>query len=149
MYWLKDGMLADCNCRVGDCSRWHVNKGDTFALTETDGALHVALHANSNATDQIYDGGINRAGDFRVGSSYATGGNISYSLLSGTVKTGVSIAADSRNTYVAATVAVASISSALCGKVRSSKLTPTEILAEIVTEFSRETCCVCAVPNEV
>lgn len=99
-YWLKDGMISACDCRVGECSRWHITKGDTFALAETDGALHVALHSNGNATDEMYSGGINRGGDFRVGSIFPNGGNNSYSLLSGSVIAGVSIDAESRNSFL-------------------------------------------------
>jgi hypothetical protein len=102
VYVLKDGMIASCDCRVGSCSAWHVERGDTFTLSETDGALHVLLHVygTTNGPDQMYDGGINRGGDFRVGSTFVVDGNTSYSVLTGTVVPGVSIAAESRNTYV-------------------------------------------------
>jgi len=98
VFRLDNATIVACDCRVGSCSRWHGNKGDTFTLTEMNGALHVVLR--SNGQDQVYDGGINRGGDFRVGSSLTVGSNTSYSILTGTVVAGVSIAAESQNTFV-------------------------------------------------
>jgi len=98
VYVLSDGMISACDCRVGSCATARVSKGNTFTLSETDGALHVAVHSAGNATDQMYDGGINHGGDFRVGSSYSSGDSVSHGLLSGTVLGGVSMDAESQNT---------------------------------------------------
>ena len=80
---------------MGSCATARVSKGNTFTLAETDGALHITVHSALNAVDQIYDGGINHGGDFRVGSNYPSGDNVSRGLLSGTVVAGVSIDAES------------------------------------------------------
>jgi len=102
VYVLSDGVISACDCRKGSCSQVRVAKGDTFTLTQTDGALHVTLRSAANTTDQLYDGGINRGGDFRVGSSFMVENNVSYSLLSGTVTAEVSVDAQSRVTFVGA-----------------------------------------------
>lgn len=98
VYVLSDGMITACNCRTGSCATARVSKGNTFTLAETGGALHVTVHSGVNAVDQIYDGGINHGGDFRVGSTYQSGDTISRGLLSGTVIAGVSIDAESQLT---------------------------------------------------
>jgi len=100
-YLLKDGKITACECRMNECSRWSVSRGDTFTFTETDGALHVLLHSITNtmgAMDQMFDGGINRGGDFRVGSTYTRQDGAFYGLLSGTMVPGVSADVESRTT---------------------------------------------------
>lgn len=77
---------------------WHVNVGDTFTLTQANGALHVALRSPGRTTDQLYDGGINLGGDFRVGSHFLTETDESYSLLTGKVTAGTAIDARSQIT---------------------------------------------------
>jgi hypothetical protein len=74
------------------------SRGNRFTLTETDGALNVVLRSNS--PDQIYNGGIDRNGQFLVGSTAVMDSYRSYSLLSGTVVAGASIDATSQNTFV-------------------------------------------------
>lgn len=100
-YLLKDGKIAACECRVNECSRWSVSRGDTFTFTETNGSLHVLLHSTTNtagAMGQMYDGGINRGGDFRAGSTLVRDGGTFYALLSGTLVPGVSADVESRTT---------------------------------------------------
>ena len=100
-YLLKDGKITECECRVNECSKWNVSRGDTFTFTETDGSLHVLLHSITNtmgAMDQMYDGGINRGGDFRVGSTFVRQDGTFYGLLSGTMVPGVSADVESHTT---------------------------------------------------
>jgi hypothetical protein len=97
VYVLSNATIADCNCRVGSCAMWHGDKGDVFTLTETDGALHIDL--SFNGSDELYDGSVDRNGAFRAGGSIVTASSKAYSLLSGTVKAGVSIDAESQNTF--------------------------------------------------
>ncbi|HEX2673839.1 MAG TPA: hypothetical protein VHM25_23330 [Polyangiaceae bacterium] len=98
VYVLDTATIARCDCRVGSCSMVRGSRGNRFTLTETDGALNVVLRSNS--PDQIYNGGIDRNGQFLVGSTAVMDSYRSYSLLSGTVVAGASIDATSQNTFV-------------------------------------------------
>jgi len=98
VYVLDTSTIASCDCRVGSCSMVHGSRGNRLTLTQTDGALNVVLRSNS--PDQIYNGGIDRNGQFLVGSTVLMDTYRSYSLLSGTVVAGVSIDAKSQITFV-------------------------------------------------
>src|SRR5262249_38307861 len=91
-YILDNVMVAACDCRVGSCSKVHGNKGDTFTLTEKDGALNMVEHSNAN--DVVYNGGIDHDGKFLVGGSVVTDKSMAYSRISGTVMAATSIDAE-------------------------------------------------------
>ncbi|HET9956827.1 MAG TPA: hypothetical protein VFQ61_20165 [Polyangiaceae bacterium] len=96
-YMLTKSSVTECNCRVGPCSKLHGSQGDLFTLRQTGGALNIVLRSRTG--EQTYDGGINRDGSFQVGSATVDAPYTSYSLLSGTVSAGVSMAATSYNTF--------------------------------------------------
>ena len=98
VYVADSSVIAGCSCRSGSCSKVHGDRGETFTLTEMDGALSVLEHGTFN--DTVYGGGIDKEGRFRVGGSFVSGKLMGYSLLSGTVLAGASIDAESQNTLV-------------------------------------------------
>jgi len=100
LYVIRSGAIAACDCRSGDCSMWSVGIGETFALTQSDGALHLVIQAPGTSAEPTYDGGIDANGEFRVGGQIATDFGSSMSLISGTVVAWTSIAARSENTFV-------------------------------------------------